>query len=78
MPQGIPAVTVTGVKQADGSVQLSFYNQNGGLRYSANIPNANFTSLNTTVNGGATGATLSFSYAQDANNVDYPAGYVGS
>jgi hypothetical protein len=78
MPQGIPAVSVIGTKLADGNVQMCFLNQNSGLRYCCVFTSANFTSFNTTVNGGSTGATLTVTYAQDANASDYPQEYVGS
>lgn len=78
MPINIPAVTVIGTKMASGTVQLVFQNANGGVRYAVVIPNADFTSFNTTVNGGATGANLTKIYAQDAAATDYPAEYVGS
>lgn len=66
---------IIATKQADGSVQMQIYHgaTSGGGRpggagtsliTTVNIPNADFTSLNTTVNGGAAGATLSFSYGQ--------------
>ena len=69
------AKSVIATKLADGSVQMQIYHgaASGGGRpggagtsliTTINIANADFTSLNTTVNGGATGATLSFSYGQ--------------
>jgi len=39
------------------------------------MPSADVTSVNTNVNGGATGATRTFTYAQNAFTVDYPLGY---
>jgi hypothetical protein len=76
MPYNVPAVTVTATKMADGTVQLIFTHAAGDIRYGIVIPAANFTSLNTTVNGGSAGATLSFTYAEDANQGDYPQGFV--
>jgi len=35
------------------------------------MPSADVTSVNTTVNGGATGTTLTFNYTQDQNRADY-------
>jgi hypothetical protein len=78
MAINIPGVSVIGTKQASGNVQLVFQNPNGGIRYAVVIPAADFTSFNTTVNGGSTGATLTKTYGQDANNTDYPFEYVGS
>jgi hypothetical protein len=78
MAINIPGVSVIGTKMASGNVQLVFQNPSGGVRYCVVIPNADFTSFNTTVNGGSTGATLTKTYAQDLNNSDYPTEYVGS
>lgn len=78
MPINIPGFSLVATKMASGNVQLIFQNPNGGIRYCAVITSANFTSLNTTVNGGSTGASLTQVTAQDANNGDYPAEYVGS
>jgi hypothetical protein len=78
MAINIPGVTVIATKMASGNVQLVFQNPNGGVRYCVVIPAADFTSFNTTVNGGATGANLTRTYGQDANNTDYPTEYVGS
>lgn len=72
MTLNIQAVTIIATKMADGAVQLLFQNPSGGIRFIAVIPNADFTSFNTTVNGGSTGATLTRSYAQDAFPADYP------
>jgi len=78
MPFNIPGLTITATKMASGTVQLQFYstldglNSDGGLRFAVVIPAADFTSFNTTVNGGATGANLTKTYAQDANRQDYP------
>jgi hypothetical protein len=74
---------VIATKMADGNVQLIIQssldglNPSGDLQYALVIPSADFTSFNTTVNGGATGATLTRTYAQDAFKVDYPLGYSG-
>jgi hypothetical protein len=78
MAVNIPAVTVIGTKQASGTVQLVFQNPNGGVRYAVVIPSADFTSFNTTVNGGATGASVTTNYTQDQNRLDYPPEFVGS
>ena len=78
MAINIPGVTVIATKMASTTVQLVFQNPNGGVRYCAVIPAADFTSFNTTVNGGSAGATLTRTYGQDANNGDYPFEYVGS
>jgi hypothetical protein len=78
MAINIPGVTVIATKMASGNVQMLFQNPNSGIRYCIVIPAADFTSFNTTVNGGSTGATLTRSYAQDQNNNDYPMEYVSS
>ena len=74
MAINIPAVTVIATKQASGTVQLLLQSAAGGLRWAVVIPAADFTSFNTKVNGGATGATLTRVYAQDAFPNDYPLG----
>ena len=61
---------------ASGNVQLLFQRPNGDVRFAVVIPAANFTSLNTTVNGGSTNATLTFPYAQDQFPNDFPAGFI--
>jgi hypothetical protein len=72
MTMNIQAVTVIATKMASGTVQLLFQNPSGGIRFISVIPAADFTSFNTTVNGGATGATLTRTYTQDQFPVDYP------
>ncbi len=78
MAVNIPGVFVTATKMASGNVQLVFFgsfdgvNTDSSIRFAVVIPAADFTSFNTTVNGGATGATLNKAYAQDANRGDYP------
>lgn len=83
MAYNIPGVVVTAVKMASGNVRMDFLDARGPgggtlgqLRFSVVIPAADFTSFNTTVNGGATNATLTKAYAQDAFPVDYPDGYI--
>lgn len=75
MPYNIPAVNVVATKMASGNVQLVFTHAAGDVRFAAVIPAADFTSMNTNVNGGSTGATRSFSYAQDQNQGDFPQGF---
>ena len=75
MPQTVNGLTVIATKQASGAVQLLFQNAVGGIMFCAVIPSADFTALNTNVNGGSTGATSSKMYAQDANKNDYPGHY---
>lgn len=75
MPATVPGLTLSATKQASGGVQLLFI-INGANRFCFSVPNADFTALNTTVNGGATGANITKSYAQDTNLADYPLGYV--
>ena len=60
----ITAKTVNMVKQSDGSVTVTVSGPNGDIRYVLNIPAADFTSFNTTVNGGSTGASLTKVYGQ--------------
>lgn len=75
----IPAVAVVGTKMASGTVQLQLQgsfdglNAGGNVRFVVVIPSADFTSFNTTVNGGAAGATLTKVYAQNTNAGDYVA-----
>jgi hypothetical protein len=73
MPYGVPGVSVVTTKLASGNVRFDFYdlaeNQSfayqgpvvystGSLRFSVVMSSANVTAINTTVNGGATGTTL--------------------
>jgi hypothetical protein len=64
MPRDVPAFAVIATKMASGNVQLVFQNSldglnpGGAVKFVAVIPSADFTALNTTVNGGAAGATL--------------------
>jgi hypothetical protein len=80
MAVNIPGVSVVALKMASGNVRLDFYSTNDGLnpnadlRFAVVIPAADFTSFNTTVNGGATGATLTRTYAEDLNRGDYANG----
>ena len=69
------ATTVVTLKNASGTVTLFFQDANGTVKFSHVFPAADFTSINTTTNGGATGATQTFTYAQDANRNDYPTSY---
>lgn len=82
MPGSLMAYQVIGLKMASGNVQLQFVHPNGSVAFAAVIPSADFTSLNTTVNGGSTNATLTVPssttfYTQDLNRGDYPLGYEG-
>lgn len=81
MSYNVPAVNVVTTKLADGNVRFDFYDGNGpggvslgDLRFSCVMTSANVTAINTTVNGGSTGASLTQGYAQDANQADYPRG----
>lgn len=83
MSFNIPGVSVVATKQASGNVRLEFYDLNGAggsstgdLRFCVVIPSADFTSFNTTVNGGSAGAALTKNYAQDLNQGDYPRGFI--
>jgi hypothetical protein len=82
MAVNIPGIAVVGTKMASGNVRLDFYSTLDGLnpspdiRFSVVVPSADFTSFNTTVNGGSAGATLTKTYAQDLNRGDYTTGMV--
>lgn len=75
----ILAVAVVCTKMASGTVQMQFQgssdglNAAGNIRFAVVIPAADFTSFNTTVNGGAAGATLTKVYAENTNQGDYNA-----
>ncbi len=81
MAINIVAVAVKATKQVSGNVLLEFYstrdnlNASEDLRFAVVIPAADFTSFNTTVNGGSAAATLTKVYAEDLNRNDYPLGY---
>lgn len=72
MPATVPATTVVTLKNASGTVTLFFQDPNGMVKFAHVFPSADFTSINTTTNGGATNATQTFTYAQDAARTDYP------
>lgn len=83
MSYNVPAVNVTTTKLASGNVRFDFYDglapgggPAGDLRFSVVMTSANVTAINTTVNGGSTGTTLTQGYAQDANQGDYIRGYM--
>lgn len=78
MSFNVPSISVVTTKMASGNVRFDFYDANGvggastgDLRFSVVMTSANVTAINTTVNGGSTGASLTQSYAQDANQGDY-------
>lgn len=83
MPVNIPARAVIATKQASGTVQFVIQssgdglNPNGDIQFVFVMPSADVTSVNTNVNGGATGATRTFVYAENATSGDYPLGYTG-
>ena len=78
MAVNIPGVSVVATKQADTTVQMVFFstldglNPSGDIRFAVVIPAADFTSFNTTVNGGSAGTSLTRTYPQDTNRGDYP------
>jgi hypothetical protein len=91
MSWNIPGVSVVTTKLASGNVRFDFYdlifNQTatyqgpvsssvGDLRFSCVMTSANVTAINTTVNAGSAGTTLTQNYAQDANQGDYIRGYI--
>lgn len=75
MPAAVNGITMIATKLPSGNVQLLFQNAQGGVQFVCVVPSADFTSLNTTVNGGSTGASLTKSYGQDNNKGDYPRDY---
>lgn len=75
MPATVLATTVVTLKNASGTVTLSFQSPNGDVKFVHVFPSADVTSINTTTNGGSTGATQTFTYAQDAAKGDYPHDY---
>ena len=75
MPSTVLATTVVTLKLANGDVLLQFLDPVGTLKFAHSFPSADFTSINTTTNGGSTGATQTFTYGQDANKADYPHDY---
>lgn len=85
MPATIMAFQVTATKAASGSgnMVLQFTHPGGNLVFCAVIPSADFTTMNTSVNGGSAGTTQTFPtsttfYTQDQNKGDYPTGYTVS
>lgn len=82
MPGNIPAFQLTATKisttDTPKNVLLQFI-RNGNVVFAACIPGADFTSINTTVNGGAAGVSLTVPsnppYAQDTSKGDYGVGY---
>ncbi len=72
MPAQVNAVSVVALKNADGTVLLTFQSPTGQIRFAAVMASADVTALNTNVNGGLTGATATYSYASNANRLDYP------
>lgn len=83
MSVNVIARSVIMTKMASTTVQVVVQassdglNPNGDINFVMVIPAADFTSFNTTVNGGAAGTTLTRTYAENAFNGDYPAGYAG-
>lgn len=75
----IQAFSVIATKMASGTVQIQLQTSLDGLNPSGDfifcivMPAADVTSLNTNVNGGAAGATRTFTYAQNTNQGDYSA-----
>lgn len=76
MSYNIPAYTIQMTKQASGNVQVLVLRPNGDIRFGVVIPAADFTSFNTTVNGGSTGANLTKVYSQDQFPVDFPQSFI--
>jgi hypothetical protein len=72
MPQAVLGTTLIATKTAGGGVQLLFQNAVGGIQFVAVIPAADFTAINTTVNGGSQGAQVTKQYNEDQNKSDYP------
>lgn len=78
MPHTVNGTVLVATKLASGNVLLQFQNANGGVQFVAVVPSADITAINTTVNGGSTGASLTKNYAQDLNKGDYPQHYYHS
>ena len=84
MATGISGCAVVTTKLADGNVRFDFYesldgaNSFGQIRFAMVMTSANVTAINTTVNGGAAGTTLTQGYSNNANAGDYVLGYVDS
>ena len=83
MSYGVLAVNVVTTKLASGNVRFDFYDgvgpggsSIGDLRFSVVMTSANVTAINTTVNGGSAGTTLTQAYAPEANQGDYVRGYI--
>ena len=76
MGQTVNAVTVIVTKQTSGTVQFLFQNALGGIIFAVAIPYADLASIHTVVNGGGAGTTLTKTYSQDLNRLDYPQHYV--
>jgi len=80
MAVNIPAFACTTTKLPDGNVRFDIYSSNDGvnpaadLRFSIVLTSAQVTAINTTVNGGSSGTTLTQVVAQDANRGDYVTG----
>jgi hypothetical protein len=72
----IPSYTIVMTKEASGNVQVLIQRPNGDIRFAVVIPSADFTSFNSTVNGGSTGATLTKAYTQDEFPNDFPLSFV--
>ncbi len=72
MPAQVDTLNIVATKQADGTVQILFQSPTGQIRFAAVMASADVTALNTNVNGGASGATATYSYAANANRTDYP------
>lgn len=75
MPNTKLATTVVTLKLANGDVLLSFQDPNGTIKYMHSFTTSDFTSINTTTNGGSTGATQTFVYGENNLINDYPHDY---
>jgi hypothetical protein len=78
MPGNIPAfqVVTTKISTTDTPKNVMFQVLiNGSVAFQFAMPGADVTSMNTTTNGGAAGATQTFTYAQDTSRADYGVGY---
>lgn len=72
MAMTLQGYVLIATKQADGSVNFQFQSPNGGVRFFANLPAADVTSINTNVNGGSAGATRTFTYGQVSSGSNVP------
>ena len=74
-PGGVDGLPVGGAKTPPGCPDRVPVGNREARARCVSSASADFTSFNTTVNGGATGATLTVTYAENVRVVDYPNTY---